>query len=189
MSTEAKAKELGEYCGMEELKEQYFYLRERCKNYAAEVKKDKYAIQYTEQNLKSDSYYLASNSFTINPQKVLRNISARRDIAAQKRLLKMKKLDLKQDKERYKEVVRQRDEIVKKIAKIHEEKKDEIQKGKEAKAKELGDRIRETPSRIIEGVKDKAKNTLEVGKSFVKGITGIETKQQNPREVDDDDGR
>ena len=130
MSTEAKAKELGEYCGMEELKEQYFYLRERCKNYAAEVKKDKYAIQYTEQNLKSDSYYLASNSFTINPKKVLRNISARRDIAAQKRLLKMKKLDLKQDKERYKEVVRQRDEIVKKITKIHEEKKDEIQKGK-----------------------------------------------------------
>ena len=101
----------------------------------------------------------------------------------------MKKLDLKQDKERYKEVVRQRDEIVKKIAKIHEEKKEEIQKGKEAKAKELGDRIRETPSRIIEGVKDKAKNTLDVGKSFVKGITGIETKQQNPREVDDDDGR
>ena len=98
MSTEAKAKELGEYCGMEELKEQYFYLRERCKNYAAEVKKDKYAIQYTEQNLKSDSYYLASNSFTINPKKVLRNISARRDIAAQKRLLKMKKLDLKQDR-------------------------------------------------------------------------------------------
>lgn len=184
MSTEAKAKELGEYCGMEELKEQYFYLRERCKNYAAEVKKDKYAIQYTEQNLKSDSYYLASNSFTINPKKVLRNISARRDIAAQKRLLKMKKLDLKQDKERYKEVVRQRDEIVKKITKIHEEKKKEIQKGKEAKAKELGDRIRKTPSRIIEGVKDKAKNTLDVGKSFVKGITGIGT-----REVDDDDGR
>ena len=59
----------------------------------------------------------------------------------------------------------------------------EIQKGKEAKAKELGDRIRKTPSRIIEGVKDKAKNTLDVGKSFVKGITGIE------REVDDDDGR
>lgn len=189
MSTEAKAKELCEYCGMEELKEQYFYLRERCKNYAAEVKKDKYAIQYTEQNLKSDSYYLASNSITISPKKILRNISTRRDIAAQKRMLKIKKMNLKQDKQAYKEYVRKRDEIVKKITKIHEEKKDEIQKGKEEKARELGNRIRETPSRIIEGVKDKAKNTLDVGKSFVKGITGIETKQQNPREVDDDDGR
>lgn len=98
-------------------------------------------------------------------------------------------MNLKQDKQAYKEYVRKRDEIVKKITKIHEEKKDEIQKGKEEKARELGNRIRETPSRIIEGVKDKAKNALDVGKSFVKGITGIETKQQNPREVDDDDGR
>lgn len=180
MSVETMAKELAEFCDMSDLKEQYFYLRERCKYYAAETKRDKYAIQYTEQNLKSDRYQLASNSFTINPKRILRNMAYRKSIVAEKTLLRRKKIDLKQDKSRYKEFVRQRDELVKRIKETHEEKKDEIQRGKAEKAREMGEKIRNIPSRAQNAVRDAINGKTQVVENFVRGLTG--RQEDNDRE-------
>ena len=172
MSVAAKARDLSEFCDINSLKEEFNYLKERCSTYASRIKSDKFAIERVENMLKADKYETASNGLTVNPKKILRGVSAMYYRRAQKDVLKMRKLDLKDNKKSYQDFVRKRKEIVKRIKETYEEKKEEIQRGKEEKAREMGEKIRNMPSRAKNAVRDTVNDKAQVVGKFVQGLTG-----------------
>ena len=126
-----------------------------------------------------------SQEFTLNPKEIARRMAVKKEFNAMKILLKKRMTEYKNALRDYKSKIADRKEKRTEIGQAHENKKEEIKQAKLERARQLGEKARNIPGKVVEVVKEntvyRVTGAIDSAKAFIDGVAG--------KGKDDDDER